>query len=269
MPINRHSQRSIMFDKSHTIKSIGRDAFEDCKNLILLVYRGSYAEKYAKRYKLNYRYIDNCSHTWDTAITKATAKKNGRTTKTCTECGKKVTEVIYAAKNIKLSKTSYTYGKKQKPSVIVKDSKGKTLKKKYYTVTYPKNIKNVGSYTITIKLKGNYKGTVKKIFQITPKGTQISKITAKKKGFALKWNKQALQTTGYQIAYSTNKRFTEKTTETITIGKNKTVSKSVSKLKAGKKYFVKIRTFRTIKLNGKSKKLYSVWSKVKTVTTKR
>lgn len=110
---------------------------------------------------------------------------------------------------------------------------------------------------------------MKKTFQIIPKGTQISKITPKKKGFALKWKKQTLQTTGYEIAYSTNKKFTKKTTETITIGKNKAVSITVSKLKARKKYYIKIRTYKKIKLNGKSKKLYSSWSKVKTVTTKK
>ena len=233
----------------------------------LLVYKNSYAEKYAKQYKYSYKYI---FHAWDTAIVKATTKKNGSITKTCTECAKQTTETIYAVKNIKLSQTSYTYnGKSQKPSVTVKDRKGKALKnKKDYTITYPKNMKNVGNYTVTIKLKGNYKGTVKKTFQIIPKGTTISKITPKKKGFALKWNKQAVQTTGYEVAYSTNKDFTKKATGTITVVKSKTVSKSVSKLKAKKKYYVKIRTYKAVKINGKTKKLYSAWSKIKTVITK-
>ena len=252
------------------LTSIGDSAFSGCDDLVLLVYKSSYAEKYSKKYSLNYRYINDCSHAWDTDIVKATTKKNGSITKTCTECAKQTTETIYAVKNIKLSQTSYTYnGKSQKPSVTVKDRKGKALKNKTdYTVTYPKNMKNVGNYTVTIKLKGNYKGTVKKTFQIIPKGTTISKITPKKKGFALKWNKQAVQTTGYEVAYSTNKDFTKKATGTITVGKSKTVSKSVSKLKAKKKYYVKIRTYKAVKINGKAKKLYSAWSKIKTVITK-
>ena len=255
-----------------SVTKIGSSAFENGKNLTLLVYKGSYAETYAKNEGLTYRYINDsndCSHTFKTTIVKATTKKNGSITKTCTKCGEQTKKIIYAAKTVKLSKTSYTYnGKNQKPSVTVKDSKGKTLiNKKDYTVTYPKAMKNVGSYTVTIKLKGNYKGTVKKTFQIVPKGTQISKVTPKKKGFALKWKKQAVQTTGYEIVYSANKKFTKKTTKTAVIGKNKTVSKTVSKLKAGKKYYVRIRTYKTIKLNGKSKKLYSSWSKIKTVTT--
>lgn len=252
------------------LTSIGDSAFSGCDDLVLLVYKSSYAEKYSKKYSLNYRYINDCSHAWDTDIVKATTKKNGSITKTCTECAKQTTETIYAVKNIKLSQTSYTYnGKSQKPSVTVKDRKGKALKnKKDYTITYPKNMKNVGSYTVTIKLKGNYKGTVKKTFQIIPKGSTISKITPKKKGFALKWNKQTVQTTGYEVAYSTNKDFTKKATRTITVGKSKTVSKSVSKLKAKKKYYVKIRTYKAVKINGKAKKLYSAWSKIKTVITK-
>ena len=230
-----------------SVTKIGSSAFENGKNLTLLVYKGSYAETYAKNEGLTYRYINDsndCSHTFKTTIVKATTKKNGSITKTCTKCGEQTKKIIYAAKTVKLSKTSYTYnGKNQKPSVTVKDSKGKTLiNKKDYTVTYPKAMKNVGSYTVTIKLKGNYKGTVKKTFQIVPKGTQISKVTPKKKGFALKWKKQAVQTTGYEIVYSANKKFTKKTTKTAVIGKNKTVSKTVSKLKAGKKYYVRFRT---------------------------
>ncbi len=259
------SLTEIKLPESLTI--IGDYAFGELKDMELLVYKNSYAEKYAKQYKYSYKYI---FHAWDTDIVKATTKKNGSITKTCTECAKQTTETIYAVKNIKLSQTSYTYnGKSQKPSVTVKDRKGKALKNKTdYTVTYPKNMKNVGNYTVTIKLKGNYKGTVKKTFQIIPKGTTISKITPKKKGFALKWNKQAVQTTGYEVAYSTNKDFTKKATGTITVGKSKTVSKSVSKLKAKKKYYVKIRTYKAVKINGKAKKLYSAWSKIKTVITK-
>ncbi len=254
-----------------SVTEIEASAFYGCENATWLVHKGSYAETYAKKNNFKYKYI-SCSHTWrETIIAKATVKKNGSITKTCTTCGEQSTETIYAVKNIKLSQTSYTYnGKSKKPYVTVKDSKGKALKNKTdYTVTYPKNMKNVGSYTITIKLKGNYKGTVKKTFQIIPKGTSISEITPKKKGFALEWNKQAVQTTGYEVAYSTNKKFTKKTTGTITVGKSKIVSKSVSKLKAKKKYYVKIRTYKAVKINGKAKKLYSAWSKIKTVTTKR
>ena len=56
--------------------------------------------------------------------------------------------------------------------------------------------------------------------------------------------------------------------KTSTITKNKTVSKTVKKLKAKKTYYVRVRTYKTVKVNGKSVKLYSGWSSAKSVKTK-
>lgn len=218
-------------------------------------------------YKLTLK-IKNSVHKHDYAksVSPASVKRNGSVTKTCTECGKKTTAVIYKPNTIKLSKTRLTFNNKnQKPSVIVIDSKGKTLSSKTdYTVSYPKTMKKVGQYTVTIKFKGNYCGTVKKKFTIVPKGTSISKITSKKKGIILKWKKQTAQTTGYEIAYSTDSKFSKKNTKIVPVGKNKTTSKSVSKLKDKKKYYVRIRTYK--KIGGR--KYYSDWSKVRNVNTK-
>ena len=82
----------------------------------------------------------------------------------------------------------------------------------------------------------------------------------------MKWNKQTTQTTGYQIQYSTSSKF--KGAKTVAVSKNKTTSTTVSKLLAKKKYYVRIRTYKTVKVNGKSTKLYSSWSKAKTVKVK-
>ena len=49
----------------------------------------------------------------------------------------------------------------------------------------------------------------------------------------------------------------------------KKVKLDVTKLKAKKKYYIRVRTYKTAKMNGKSKKIYSGWSKVKAVTTKK
>ena len=49
----------------------------------------------------------------------------------------------------------------------------------------------------------------------------------------------------------------------------KKVKLDVTKLKSKKKYYIRIRTYKTVKVNGKSKKIYSGWSKVKAVTTKK
>ncbi len=252
------------------LTTIGQSAFSGCKSLTLVVVKGSYAETYAKENGLKYKYA--CTHNYKFQTSKATTKKNGERSEVCTKCGDiKSKTTIYAAKVIKLSKTSYTYnGKAQKPSVSIKDSKGKALKEKTdYAISYAKGRKNVGVYTVGITFKGNYTGTIKKTFTIAPKPTSISKLAPKKKGFALKWKKQDKQTTGYEIAYSTSKKFTGKTTSTATVGKNKTTSKSIGKLKAKKKYYVRIRTYKDVKTSGKTKKIYSGWSKLRSVTTKK
>ena len=202
---------------------------------------------------------------------RATTSKNGTFTAVCSVCGAEQTEVIYAAKTIKLSKTSMTYnGKKQKPSVTIMDAAGKKLKNGTdYKVTYPKKTQNVGKYTVTVTLKGNYTGTVKKTFTILPKNTAISKLTASKNTVTVKWKKQTKQTAGYEIQYSTSSKFTKKTTKTAKATKNSMTSKKITKLKAKKKYYVRIRTYQTVKVGKKSTKIYSGWSKAKTVTTKK
>ena len=171
---------------------------------------------------------------------------------------------------IAVEKSDYdpTTGKVQKPSVTVKDSKGKALKNGTdYKISYPKGMKNVGKYTVKVALKGNYSGSKSMTYNINPKGTSVSKVKAAKKGFKVTWKKQATQTTGYQVQYSTSSKF--KSAKTVTISKNKTTSKSVSKLSAKKKYYVRVRTYKTVKIGGKSVKFYSGWSKAKSVTTKK
>lgn len=188
-------------------------------------------------------------------------------------CKKEITDLnawkkgagrIAAAKSISLSATSYTYnGKVKKPTVTVKDSSGTKIAASNYNVTYGSGRKNVGKYTVKVTFKGNYAGTVTKSFKINPKSTTISSITAKSKGFTVKWKKNTTQTTGYEIQYSTSSTF--KGAKTVTVSKNGTSNKAISKLKAKKKYYVRIRTYKKIG----SAKYYSSWSKAKTVTTKR
>ena len=217
--------------------------------------------------------IPKTGHTYkNKKVTKrATTSKNGTFTAVCSVCGAEQTEVISAAKTIKLSKISMTYnGKKQKPSVTITDAAGKKLKNGTdYKVTYPKKTQNVGKYTVTVTLKGNYTGTVKKTFTILPKNTAISKLTASKNTVTVKWKKQTKQTAGYEIQYSTSSKFTKKTTKTVKAAKNSMTSKKITKLKAKKKYYVRIRTYQTVKVGKKSTKIYASWSKAKTVTTKK
>lgn len=216
--------------------------------------------------------IAAAGHKYQASVVKASKAKDGQITEICTVCGKEGNgKTIAAVKTIRLSKTSYTYnGKKHKPSVTVTDRQEKKLKEGTdYTVSYPKNLKNAGIYTVKIEFRGNYSGTEKTSFRIVPKSTAIVGMSAKKKGFTVKWRKQAKQTDGYEIAYSASSRFPKKKTEIVNAKGSRKVSKTVSKLKAKKKYYVKIRTYKTVKTQGERKKVYSGWSKVKTVRTKK
>lgn len=183
------------------------------------------------------------------------------------EISEKEPEAILS-KNVSLSKTSYTYnGKSQKPTVKAKNAKGRTVATSNYTVSYASGRKNVGRYKVTVKFKGDYKGTVAKTFQIVPKGTKITTLKAGRKSFMAKWSRQKTQTTGYQLSYTTDKKF-KKSVKTITISKNTTVQKTVKKLKSKKLYYVKVRTYKTVKINRKTTKMYSGWSSYKKVKTK-
>ena len=214
--------------------------------------------------------IAKIAHTTKQTVTKATPTANGKIVNYCSVCKKTLsTTVIPNASSIKLKATSLTYnGKVRTPKVIVKDRTGKTLVKNTdYTVSYAKGRKYVGKYAVKITFKGKYSGTKTLYFPIKPKATSISSLTAGSKKFTVKWKKQATQTTGYQVQYSASSKFSK--AKTVTVGKNTTVSKKISKLSGKKKYYVRVRTYKTVKINGKSIRIYSGWSKTKTVTTKK
>ena len=95
-----------------------------------------------------------------------------------------------------------------------------------------------------------------------PKSAKIKKVKAAKKAIAVEWKKVS-GVNGYEIQVATDKKF-KKNKKTVTIKKQKTTKTTVKKLKAKKKYYVRIRTYKIV--NGK--KVYSSWSKVKSVKTK-
>ena len=170
--------------------------------------------------------------------------------------------------SVKLAKTSYVYdGKVKKPGIVAKNDKGEKITSKDYTVKYAAGCKNVGTYTVKVTFKGDYKGTFTKTFKINPKGTSLSKVKAARKSFSATWKKQSKQTSGYQLQYSTNKKFA-KSVKTTTITKTSTVKKTVKKLSAKKTYYVRVRTYKNVKVGKKTVKMYSGWSKVKSVKVK-
>ena len=91
---------------------------------------------------------------------------------------------------------------------------------------------------------------------------QIKKVKGAKKAILVTWKKVS-GVNGYEIQVATDKKF-KKNKKTVTIKKQKTTKTTVKKLKAKKKYYVRVRTYKIV--NGK--KVYSSWSKVKSVKTK-
>lgn len=173
-------------------------------------------------------------------------------------------DISKAAKVI-LSQNAYTYsGTQKKPSVTVKVGAKKLGKDSDFTLAYQNNI-NVGLASVVVTGKGNYTGKITGTFIINPKGTAISgKIKAQRKGFLVKWKKQTKNMAGYQVQYSTSRKFTKKTTVTKSVKKS-AAKLNVKRLKANKKYYVRVRVYHTVK----GSKYYSGWSKIKSVKTKK
>ncbi len=171
----------------------------------------------------------------------------------------------------KTKSASYTYsGKKKKPKVdLYYGSKriAKSLKKptSKYKLTY-KTGKKVGSYSVKVKVKkGKYKGLKSTAaFTIKPKKAKITKLTAGSAKLKAKWKKIGAQCSGYQLAYSVKSSFVDISKNTIKLSSAKSTSKTIKKLTSGKKYYVKVRSYKVVK----GKTYYGAWSKVKTVTAK-
>ena len=152
-------------------------------------------------------------------------------------------------------------GKNITQSITVKYN-GKTLKNGTdYTVSYSNN-KKVGKATVKITGKGKYCGVITKTFKINPAKQEIQKLTAKSKAFFVDWAQKG-SATGYEIQYATNSKFTR--AKKVTITNNKTDKTTISKLSGKKKYYVRVRSYTTVK----GTKYYGAWSASKSVTTKK
>ena len=214
----------------------------------------------------------------------ATYKKSGKTEgKKCSVCGtitsaqrKTARKKLKKVKNLKVKKATTTTVKLSWKKVtgaekykVYYSTNGKKWKSKTTTKTSItiKKLKSGKQYRFKVKaVAGNYSGTASKVVKKT---TKVKKVTisslksAKKKQATLKW-KKVTNASGYVIEYSTSKKFTKKTTKTVKIKKGKTVKTTLKKLKSGKKYYVRIRAYKTVN----KKAVYGAYSKVKTVKVK-
>ena len=174
-------------------------------------------------------------------------------------------------KKQKITKVSSAYKKSVGQSFTLKPkAKGKitykTGNKKVATVNSKGKVtvKGTGKATITVTAKATstYSKSVKKITVYgVPKKPEMKKLTAGKKKFTVQWKKDK-KADGYQVQYSTDKKF-KKNVKSVNVSKKSTKA-TVKKLKKGKTYRVRVRSYK--KINGK--KYYSGWGKVKSVKVK-
>lgn len=122
-----------------------------------------------------------------------------------------------------------------------------------YSTSISKGIK-----TYTCKSCGYKKSETLKV--TVPKVT-IKSVKKAKKAFTVNWSKKSV--TGYEIQYALNSKFT-KSKKTVKVTKASTVSKKISKLKAKKKYYVRVRCY----ISKYGMTYYSGWSSKKAITTK-
>ena len=165
---------------------------------------------------------------------------------------------VYSGNLIRNTKTSevadvnYT-GEEFTPAVTVQMGDTVLVKGKDYKLSYLNN-KDVGTAMVIVEGMGHFKGFKVVTFNILPNGTKLSSATGGSGKFTVKWKKQATQTTGYQIQYSTSKTFASDC-KTVTVSSSATTSKTVTGLK-NKTYYVRVRTYKTVD----GVKYYSGWS---------
>ena len=215
------------------------------------------------------------THTWDEGkvTTAPTCTTTGIKIYTCTSCG--------ATRNENVDKTEHYFNKTVIPATSTNE--GYTIyecnnchysyitdytKKLEEPQTSSKNNITTAATTkpSTRKKQRTYesieKTSYKKVANTKPKNTSIKKLKKSKKAIVVNWKKVS-GIKGYQIQVATDKKF-KKNAKTVVVKKQKTTTATIKHLKSKKKYYVRIRAYKTLN----NKKVYSSWSKVKSVVTK-
>ena len=163
-------------------------------------------------------------------------------------------------------KASYTYQLGEIMPAAKLAYKGANLVEgRDYNLAYVENDR-VG--TAKLKVSGSeisddatFQGEFTHSFKIVPKGVSVKKLTKGKGLFKATWKQQRVETTGYQLRYSLKK--TMKSAKVKTLASPNYASFTQRGLKSKKKYYVQLRTYKTVG----SKTYYSSWSAKKSVKT--
>ena len=174
----------------------------------------------------------------------------------------KTAAATFSGMEIELDYTSTAYnGSDKEPGVSIQDASGNDLTEDVdYTLDYYNNL-TVGKATVIVSGKGKYAGVIAGVrFTIKPKTVTVKSVKkASSRKLNVVWASHKTQTTGFQVRYATTKKFKSGTYKTVTLTSKSATSKALTKLKAGKTYYVKVRAYKTVD----GKKIYSSWSKVK------
>ena len=174
----------------------------------------------------------------------------------------KTAATTFSGMEIELDYTSTAYnGSDKEPGVAIQDASGNDLTEDVdYTLDYYNNL-TVGKATVIVSGKGKYAGVIAGArFTIKPKTVTVKSVKkASSRKLNVVWASHKTQTTGFQVRYATTKKFKSGTYKTVTLTSKSATSKALTKLKAGKTYYVKVRAYKTVD----GKKIYSSWSKVK------
>ncbi len=204
--------------------------------------------------------INPVGHSYDNKITPATSAKDGKIERTCESCGYEAESTTVAMiESIKLSSSKVTYnGKKRTPSVIVKDTKGASLKKGTdFDTEYDSGRKDIGEYIIKVTFKGNYEGTKNLVFTILPKAVSKISATQTTSSITVSWSKIS-GVTGYKLfLYKGSSKITEKALKDEDI-----TDYTFKNLSSGAEYTVKIKVYK--KVDGTN--YWSSTNEIKTAT---
>ena len=193
-------------------------------------------------------------HDYVKTIKAATTKKAGKIVEKCKNCGDTKTTAIPRIVTITLSQKEFVYtGKKINPLVTITNADGKKITTNNYDVKYENNV-NIGKAKVTITFKNHYAGTVTRTFKIIPKTAGISEITSPSKGsIKFTWGRVKV-CDGYQIQYATSSDFSG--AKSITVTGQKSCTKTITGLKSGKKYYIRVRAYKLVD----GKKIYGNWA---------
>lgn len=149
------------------------------------------------------------------------------------------------------------------PKVTVTNADGTVLSESCYEIEKPFGCTKVGRYRINVRLTNGYEGLINNSFTIKPRGTAVKSVKAGTKSMTVSWKTKRSEAGGYKIQYASNKDFT-KNVKTVTVKGSDNTSKTIKKLTSKKKYYVRVRTYKTV--GGTT--FSSGWSGIKAVTVK-